>query len=41
VDRHRLDLGNFLRTVATPEPINIGQSLTSLKDKLIKTGAKS
>ena len=31
--------GNFLRTVATPEPIK-DWSLTSLKEKLIKTGAK-
>ncbi len=33
------NLGNFLRTLATPEPIN-DWSLTSLKEKLIKTGAK-
>jgi hypothetical protein len=33
------NLGNFLRTLATPEPIN-DWSLTSLKDKLIKIGAK-
>ena len=33
------NLGNFLRTLATPEPIK-GWSLTSLKDKLIKIGAK-
>ena len=32
-------LGNFLRTLATPEPIK-GWSLTSLKEKLIKIGAK-
>jgi hypothetical protein len=32
------NLGNFLRTLATPEPIN-DWSL-SLKDKLIKIGAK-
>jgi hypothetical protein len=32
-------LGNFLRTLATPEPIK-DWSLTSLKEKLIKTGAK-
>src|SRR5215475_5360586 len=32
-------LGNFLRTLATPEPIK-DWSLTSLKDKLIKIGAK-
>jgi len=31
--------GNFLRTLATPEPIK-DWSLTSLKDKLIKIGAK-
>src|SRR5262249_54914369 len=35
----RLKLGNFLRTLATPEPIK-DWSLTSLKDKLIKIGAK-
>ena len=33
------NLGNFLRTLATPEPIN-DWSLTSLQEKLIKTGAK-
>ena len=33
------NLGNFLRTLATPEPIN-NWSLTSLKEKLIKIGAK-
>ncbi len=33
------NLGNFLRTLATPEPIK-DWSLTSLKDKLIKIGAK-
>jgi hypothetical protein len=33
------DLGNFLRTLATPEPIK-DWSLTSLKGKLIKIGAK-
>ena len=33
------NLGNFLRTPATPEPIK-DWSLTSLKDKLIKIGAK-
>ena len=33
------NLGNFLRTLATPEPI-ADWSLTSLKEKLIKTGAK-
>ena len=32
-------LGNFLRTRATPEPIK-DWSLTSLKEKLIKIGAK-
>jgi hypothetical protein len=31
------NLGNFLRTLATPEPIKDG-SLTSLKEKLIKIG---
>ena len=33
------NLGNFLRTLATPEPIQ-EWSLTSLKEKLIKIGAK-
>jgi hypothetical protein len=33
------NLGNFLRTLATPEPIK-EWSLTSLKQKLIKIGAK-
>src|SRR6185295_16789080 len=33
------NLGNFLRTLATPEPIK-DWSLTSLKEKLIKFGAK-
>src|SRR6266571_8362273 len=33
------NLGNFLRTLATPEPMS-DWSLTSLKDKLIKIGAK-
>jgi hypothetical protein len=33
------DLGNLLRTLATPEPIK-AWSLTSLKEKLIKIGAK-
>ena len=33
------NLGNFLRTLATPEPIE-HWSLTSLKEKLIKIGAK-
>ena len=32
-------LGNFLRTLATPEPIK-DWPLTSLKEKLIKIGAK-
>jgi hypothetical protein len=32
-------LANFLRTLATPEPIK-DWSLTSLKDKLVKIGAK-
>ena len=33
------NLGNFLRTLATPEPIK-DWSLTTLKDNLIKIGAK-
>src|ERR1700730_12507309 len=33
------NLGNFLRTLATPDPIK-DWSLTSLKEKLIKIGAK-
>ena len=33
------NLRNFLRTLATPEPIK-DWSLTTLKDKLIKIGAK-
>ena len=33
------NLGNFLRTLATPDPIK-GWSLTRLKEKLIKIGAK-
>ena len=33
------NLGNFLRTLATPEPIK-DWSLTSLKDKLTKIGTK-
>jgi len=33
------DLGNFLRTLATPEPIK-DWSLTSLREKLIKIGAR-
>ena len=32
------NLGNFLRTLATPEPIKTW-SLTTLKEKLIKIGA--
>jgi hypothetical protein len=34
----RCNLGNFLRTLATPEPIK-DWSLTRLKEKLIKIGA--
>jgi hypothetical protein len=34
-----INLGNFLRTLVTPEPIK-DWSLTSLKEKLIKIGAK-
>ena len=34
-----LHLGNFLRTLAMPEPIK-DWSLTTLKEKLIKIGAK-
>ncbi len=37
--RSPTNLGNFLRTLATPEPIK-DWSLTSLKEKLIKIGAK-
>src|SRR5207342_2668753 len=33
------NLGNFLRTLVTPEPVK-DWSLTSLKEKLIKIGAK-
>ena len=33
------NLGNFLRTLATPEPIK-DWSLTSLREKVIKIGAK-
>jgi hypothetical protein len=33
------NLGNFLRTLATPKPVK-DWSLTSLKEKLIKIGAK-
>jgi hypothetical protein len=33
------NLGNFLRALATPEPIK-DRSLTTLKEKLIKIGAK-
>jgi hypothetical protein len=32
-------LANFLRTLATPEPVS-DWSLTTLKEKLIKIGAK-
>ena len=41
LQRHALayNLGNFLRTLATPEPIK-NWTLTSLKEKLIKIGAK-
>ena len=35
----RYNLGNFLRTLAMPEPIK-DWSLTSLREKLIKIGAK-
>jgi Transposase DDE domain group 1 len=38
-DAREKRLGNFLRTLATPEPIK-DWSLTSLKEKLIKIGAK-
>ena len=34
------NLGNFLRTLATPEPIN-DWSLTSLTEKLIKIGGQA
>jgi hypothetical protein len=34
------NLGNFLRTLATPEPIK-DWSLTSLKEKLVKIGPRS
>jgi hypothetical protein len=34
------NLGNFLRTLARPEPIR-DWLLTSLKEKLIKIGAKN
>jgi hypothetical protein len=34
------NLGNFLRTLATPEPIK-DWSLTSLKEEVIKIGAKA
>lgn len=37
--RFAYNLGNFLRTLATPEPIK-DWSLSSLKEKLIKIGAK-
>ncbi len=33
------NLGNFLRTLATPEPIS-DWSMTTLREKLIKSGAK-
>lgn len=33
------NLGNFLRTLATPEPIK-DWTLTTLKEKLIKIGAR-
>jgi hypothetical protein len=36
---HFYSLGNFLRTLAVPEPIK-DWSMTTLKDKLIKIGAK-
>jgi len=39
LDALAYNLGNFLRTLATPEPVK-DRSLTSLKDKLIKVGAK-
>jgi Transposase DDE domain group 1 len=39
LDALAYNLGNFLRTLATPEPIQ-DWSLTSLKEKLIKIGAK-
>jgi hypothetical protein len=41
LQRHALayNLGNFLRTLATPEPIK-DWSMTTLKEKLIKIGAK-
>ena len=41
LQRHALacNLGNLLRTLATPEPIK-DWSLTTLKEKLIKIGAK-
>jgi hypothetical protein len=35
----RYNLGNFLRTLATPEPIK-NWSMTTLREKLIKIGAK-
>ena len=35
----RYNLGNFLRTLATPEPIK-DWSMTTLREKLIKIGAK-
>ena len=39
LERCAYNLGNFLRTLATPEPIKIW-SLTTLREKLIKIGAK-
>jgi hypothetical protein len=39
LDALAYNLGNFLRTLATPEPIK-DWSLTSLREKLIKIGAK-
>ena len=36
---HFYNLGNFLRTLAAPEPIK-DWSMTTLKEKLIKIGAK-
>ena len=37
---HAYNLGNFLRTLATPEPIK-DWSLTTLKEKLIKMAQRS
>jgi Transposase DDE domain group 1 len=41
LQRHALayNLGNFLRTLATPEPIK-DWSMTTMREKLIKVGAK-